>query len=197
MAFYLVDYENVTTDGLQGIDWRTSADEIIIFYSEHADRLSFDLHQRINESKAQITYIKVAACKKNALDFQLVTYLGYLIARHPNDSFYIISKDNGFQNVVNFWADRNVTVTQLGALDELPQVSKEPKQPKKEKAQSSPKKDKLQSQVEKIFADSETSALVVDCLRRSKSKQELHNNLAAAFRTDDVGAYYKQVKQLL
>ena len=87
MAFYLVDYENVNTEGLQGVEQLTAADEVIIFYSEHADRLTFDLHRRLNESKAQIHYFKVGACKKNALDFQLVSYLGYLIAQNSGQSF--------------------------------------------------------------------------------------------------------------
>ena len=65
MAFYLVDYENVNTEGLQGVEQLTAADEVIIFYSEHADRLTFDLHRRLNESKAQIHYFKLGACKKN------------------------------------------------------------------------------------------------------------------------------------
>ena len=40
---------------------------------------------------------------KNALDFQLSTYLGYLIHEAKDSYFYIISKDNGFKHVVDFW----------------------------------------------------------------------------------------------
>ena len=39
---------------------------------------------------------------KNALDFQLVTFLGYLIAKEKADSYYIISRDTGFQSAVLF-----------------------------------------------------------------------------------------------
>ena len=37
------------------------------------------------------------------LDFQLVTYLGYLIAQDPTGQYLIISYDRGFEYVVNFW----------------------------------------------------------------------------------------------
>lgn len=184
MTFYLVDYENVNTEGLQGVEHLTAADEIIIFYSEHADRLTFDLHRRLNESKAQIHYFKVDACKKNALDFQLVSYLGYLIAQNEGQAFYIISRDTGFQSVVRFWSEQQIAVAQIGELQPVQQP---------EQAQ----KDPLQQQVEALFADAALAAVVLDCLRRSKDKQELHNLLAAKLRNDGVGAIYKKVKQLL
>lgn len=114
MAFYLVDYENVNTEGMQGVELLSAVDEVIIFYSHYADRLTFDLHQRINLSQAAVQYIKVDACKKNGLDFQLVTYLGYLIARTPESNFYIVSKDNGFQSVVQFWEDRQIARVPVG-----------------------------------------------------------------------------------
>lgn len=42
MAFYLVDYENVNIDGMLGVEQLAATDEVIVFYSEHADRLTFD-----------------------------------------------------------------------------------------------------------------------------------------------------------
>ena len=184
MAFYLVDYENVNTEGLQGVEQLTAADEVIIFYSEHADRLTFDLHRRLNESKAQIHYIKVGACKKYALDFQLVSYLGYLIAQNSGQSFYIISHDTGFQSVVRFWSEQQITVVQTGELQPVQQPAQAPKDP-------------LQQQVEALFADAGLATVVLDCLQRSKNKQELHNLLAAKLRNDGVGDIYKKVKHLL
>lgn len=182
MAFYLVDYENVNTEGMQGVELLSAVDEVIIFYSHYADRLTFDLHQRINLSQAAVQYIKVDACKKNGLDFQLVTYLGYLIARTPESNFYIVSKDNGFQSVVQFWEERQIAVSQLDSITA---------------AGDCRKRDTMEQQIENLFADSATARRVADCLRKSRSKQELHNYLAAAFRTDEAGKYYHKVKHLL
>ena len=69
MAFYLVDYENVNIDGMLGVEQLAATDEVIVFYSEHADRLTFDLHQRINASDAQVSYVKVGSCKKECVGF--------------------------------------------------------------------------------------------------------------------------------
>jgi hypothetical protein len=55
------------------------------------------------ECPAQIEYREVLVGGHNALDFQLVTYLGYLIAKDPMGQYLIISYDRGFEYVVNFW----------------------------------------------------------------------------------------------
>ena len=99
----MIDYENVKTGGLNGISRLTSEDRVIIFYSENANRLTFDLHRRLMECPAQIEYREVTVGGHNALDFQLVTYLGYLIAQNPTGQYLIISYDRGFEYVVNFW----------------------------------------------------------------------------------------------
>ena len=103
MAIYMIDYENVKTGGLNGISRLTAEDRVIIFYSENANRLTFDLHRRLMECPAQIEYREVTVGGHNALDFQLVTYLGYLIAQNPTGQYLIISYDRGFEYVVNFW----------------------------------------------------------------------------------------------
>lgn len=51
---------------------------------------------------------------KNALDFQLATYLGYLICEqqregiHPN--YFIVTKDNGFTSLMVYWKAQGVPV---------------------------------------------------------------------------------------
>lgn len=108
MTYYLIDYENTGENGLRGITELQEDACIVIFYSENADKISFDMHQKLIECKAAIEYRKISTGKRNALDFQLSTYLGYLIARCENDAFYIVSKDNGYRVVVDFWKDRQV-----------------------------------------------------------------------------------------
>ena len=79
MAYYLIDFENVKSRGMEGVELLTEEDTVCIFYSDNADSMTFDLHRKLNETKANIIYHKVAVGTKNALDFQLATYLGYLI----------------------------------------------------------------------------------------------------------------------
>ena len=113
MNYYLVDYENVKSHGLDGITSLDSSDVLVIFYSENADSLTFGLHRRLNESKAKISYQKVDVGTKNALDFQLATYLGYLVRDNEGQesSHYIVTKDQGFTSLVNYWKKRKINVS--------------------------------------------------------------------------------------
>lgn len=103
MATYLIDYENVKSEGIKGIAQLSEEDRVVIFYSHNADTITFEAMDMIFNSKAQISKYKILCGGKNALDFQLSTYLGYLIHEAKDSYFYIISKDNGFKHVVDFW----------------------------------------------------------------------------------------------
>ena len=103
MSIYLIDYENTNADGLNGVSRLTAKDRVVIFYSENADRMTFGLHRRLNEAAAGIEYKKVEVGGHNALDFQLATYLGWLIAQNPHESYCIVSNDKGFEWLASFW----------------------------------------------------------------------------------------------
>ena len=115
MNYFLIDYENVNTNGFRGITSLSEKDRVIVFYSEKAETMTFGLHRRLNESKAEISFQKVPIGSKNTLDFQLCTYLGYLIGQNeqPGDMYYIVSCDQSFALVSGYWARRKVSVTLL------------------------------------------------------------------------------------
>ena len=128
MSTYLIDFENMRCEGLMGIEELSSADQVTIFYSNSADSLSFEMHQKILSSKAHIEYFKLNKGGKNALDFQLTSYLGYLIGKDNDDAYYIISKDTGFDFAIKFCSENlkkeNFTVTRLSHIkDALTQPS--------------------------------------------------------------------------
>jgi hypothetical protein len=108
MDYYLIDYENTGENGLKGITELPEDSCVVIFYSENADKISFDMHQKFCICKTKLEFRKINTGRKNALDFQLSTYLGYLIAKSEEDRYYIVSKDNGYRSVVDFWRDKKV-----------------------------------------------------------------------------------------
>ncbi len=106
MAVYLVDFENVSSAGLSGIQKLTKEDKVYIFYTVNASNMSFAAHMNLLSSPAEVTYYNVASGGKNALDFQLASFLGYLICQGKEKKFCIISNDRGFEYVKTFW-ERN------------------------------------------------------------------------------------------
>lgn len=103
MRSFLVDFENVKSKGLVGIDQLGSDDHVVIFYSENSDTISFDMHCSVMRAAASVEYMKVNVGGKNALDFQLSTLLGYMVAQQNNSHIFIISNDKGFDKLHDFW----------------------------------------------------------------------------------------------
>ena len=118
MACFLIDYENNDANMLEGVSLLglKRNDEIILFYSESASHLTMNLHTELERCQAKKLYIEVEAGKKNALDFQLVSYLGSCIKEFPKKKYYIVSKDGGFNCVCKFWAKRKVDVKRIDKL---------------------------------------------------------------------------------
>lgn len=103
MRSFLVDFENVKSKGLVGIDQLGSDDHVVIFYSENSDTISFEMHCSVMRAAASVEYMKVNVGGKNALDFQLSTLLGYMVAQQNNSHIFVISNDKGFDKLHDFW----------------------------------------------------------------------------------------------
>lgn len=102
MAIYLVDYENVYIEGLQGIEQLTEADTLHIFYTQNRCGLTFGLYEQLLACKAKVLLKEVSVSLKNnepvknALDIQLMMFTGYLIGAGQTEQLYIVSKDKDF-----------------------------------------------------------------------------------------------------
>ena len=100
MRLFLIDYENVNSAGLHGIGQAEPDDRFILFYSREANTLSFEIMDEMIGANIMPERVCLEHSGKNALDFQLVTFLGYLIAKEKADTYYIISRDSGFRDPV-------------------------------------------------------------------------------------------------
>lgn len=132
MKYYLVDSENVNDNWLMLLDMAEPKDEIIVFYTKNSPHMAYSSVIKLLESNR---YIKFEECHEgnNGLDFQLISYMGYLMKNDElDDSEYIImSNDTGFDPVVHFWKDRNFPVNRINVnycKSHLRQQSLEPTQ---------------------------------------------------------------------
>lgn len=113
---YMIDFENVHDEGFCGIETLSPNDKVVVFYGNLNKMISLDAHLSVLQSKAQIENLQLGKSAKNYLDFQLVTYLGYLLGTGNYKTVYIVSKDTGFDSVVDFWNARNITIERRPAI---------------------------------------------------------------------------------
>lgn len=101
---FLVDTENVSLEALAHANRLSEEDMIILFVTRMTNICQFkDENIKKLNTKANILKIHVITGTKNSLDFQLVSYLGFIIGEHKNEDnmYYIISRDKGFLSAIN------------------------------------------------------------------------------------------------
>lgn len=100
---FLIDFENVKSAGLNGLEKLSEGDHVIVLYSVNSNTISFEMHQKIMQSKATVDYYQIRRGGKNSLDFQLASLLGYLVKSEEYSHLYIVSNDSGFEVLRDFW----------------------------------------------------------------------------------------------
>ena len=74
MRIFYIDYENVRTEGLRGIDKIDTKTKVFLVCGINDCIRLIDVNY-IMKSKAKLEILPVQTGKKDALDFQLVTHL--------------------------------------------------------------------------------------------------------------------------
>lgn len=122
---FLVDSENVNDNWLMLFDMADEDDEIVVFYTKKSPHMSYMSVIRLIENNK--INIRFEECYEgtNALDFQLVSYMGYLMgcggacsenecdaasAETGADEYIIMSNDTGYDPAVRFWKDKGCAV---------------------------------------------------------------------------------------
>ncbi len=126
MTHYFIDGENVGMRFTDIVKRLGSGDEILFFYTENNQNTGIPVSV-IDEITRKDATFKAVRCfaGSNALDFQLVSYLGYAAAKSSGDVFIICSDDGGYDPVVQFWKERGLPVSRVSsegheAKDEKP-----------------------------------------------------------------------------
>lgn len=134
MTYYLIDYENVKGEGLNGCSGLSKTDHIIIFFTRNAMKIS--MSEIADHGKAELEMIEVPSGKQSA-DMHIASYMAYLAGSSCEEPcrVVIISQDADFDNVIDFWKRRigldACRVHQISDARPAPSEEKKKVQPKK------------------------------------------------------------------
>lgn len=138
--YYLIDTENVGDRWYKLIEKLQKKDRVISFYTQnHSKRMEKCLFKQVRNNK--ILWIECTA-GSNALDYQLIGVLSYLIAKHPKSSFCIYSNDKDYKSTVDFWQSQGVDISQKEF-----EVTKNKKSKQKKTEQNKVEKQEIQDKV--------------------------------------------------
>lgn len=204
MRIYLIDYENVGYAGLSGIKELNADDSVYIFYSDQIKTIPFDVSIELCSTKAKVEFIKTKKSGKNYLDFQLTTFLGYLICKNENCALYIISKDTGFDSAVDFWSERGIKIKRKECIQTKHTVIKavvtETSAISKKSLSTADfteeYRKKLRTAVKEENLSSISYSVIYKAIVGSENKTELHNALVKAFNNSKGSSIYKLIKAI-
>lgn len=110
--YYLIDTENVGDRWIEFIGEMKEEDIFIVFYTKNHSKMLEEcyLAQRYN---TQIRWVECLS-GNNALDYQLMGVLSYLIASHTDVKYSIYSNDKDYQDVIDFWKQQGVDISRVG-----------------------------------------------------------------------------------
>lgn len=180
---FLVDYENVNSGGLKGIDNLSASDKVLCFYREN-DTLNFSTLKKLEKTKASKEYILVNAKTKNAVDFQIVACLGAMSAKNPEEKYFIISNDGGYDVAIDYLCKNQGAKS----ISRCPRIS----------VCQNDDVYTTQSEVEKLVPKyAHKAAEIAEIIDNYKTKSAINNNLMKLFTSEEVGEIYKKIKPLL
>lgn len=202
MKHYFIDFENVHSDGLNGIETIETGSNVRVLYSDNCKNISLEVLEKATKNQ-----VVLSACKtmvgKNALDFQLATLLGYVIGSNTekDDEFIIVSKDTGFDAVVEFWKQQNIKITRLCSLEEKPEntpIKKETKKAAKQKKAASDITQTTKEELVKYISKKEYSDEVLKIVNSYKTRTAINNGLVKLYKdSGKAGNLYNKMKPLL
>jgi len=105
--YFMIDYENVRTAGMRGVEYLCPSDHVLLFYSGSVPNMQKRLLDAIKKSGCEFEAYKLVQIRKNGLDFYIGARLGEIFGQGCKDVAVIVSKDKGYEALIDYWAKRS------------------------------------------------------------------------------------------
>lgn len=115
--YVLIDYENVQPKDIEALNKEHY--KVIVFHGSNQANVKFELAQAMHEMGDRADYIKIDGNGKNALDFHIAFYIGLLVVENPKSSFYIISKDTGYDPLIRHLKSKEISACRSADINEM------------------------------------------------------------------------------
>lgn len=107
---YIVDTENKHKSYVSELDRVGAEDDVIVFQTGVDPKINMSMLNKIMQCKGRILFENGFIGTANALDMQISTLMGFLISCDAYEHYIIVSKDNGFLRLADYWKSHGVSV---------------------------------------------------------------------------------------
>lgn len=116
--YVLIDFENVQPKNLEILNHHPF--RVFVFVGSNQTKVPFDLASAMQSLGNSAQYIKIAGAGKNALDFHIAYYIGEFVSKEPDAYFHIISRDTGFDPLIQHLKSKKIKIQRENDLAEIP-----------------------------------------------------------------------------
>jgi PIN domain len=113
----LIDYENVQVKSLALL--RGEQFRVRVFLGKTNTKIHTELAIALQRLGERAEYITLESSGSNALDFHIAYYLGVLVTADPTAHFHIISKDKGFDPLIQHLKSRAVHAARATSIEAM------------------------------------------------------------------------------
>jgi hypothetical protein len=116
--YLLLDYENIHPKNLSLLSGHPF--KVLVFAGTNQTKVPLELAAALQPLGKDVQYITISGSGRNALDFHIAFSIGELSKEDPEACFYIISKDKGFDPLIEHARKKNIHVSRLESIADIP-----------------------------------------------------------------------------
>lgn len=118
--YILIDYENVQPESITGLQHEQF--HLVLFVGPHQTKIPIELAISMQTMGERARYVRMSGQGSNALDFHIAFYIGALAAADSKAYFHIVTKDTGFDPLLQHLKAREICIRRYTSLEEIPLV---------------------------------------------------------------------------
>lgn len=118
--YVLIDFENVQPESLECL--AHDHFKLLVFVGASQTKLPFELAASLQQLGPKAEYVKISGNGSNALDFHIAYYVGQLAAADCSAYFHIVSKDRGFDPLIQHLKSKKIFAGRVSAISDIPLI---------------------------------------------------------------------------
>lgn len=118
--YVLIDYESVQPEALAALE--AEHFKVFVYVGANQAKVTFEAAAAMQKMGSRAEYIKISGNGPNALDFHIAFYIGQLSSVDPTAYFHIISKDTGFDPLIQHLKTKKMFAARWRDVSDIPLV---------------------------------------------------------------------------
>ncbi len=120
VKYVLVDFENVQPKNLELLGKHPFT--VLVFIGANQSKFPRYFVIAMQALGKAARYVEIEGSGPNALDFHIAYYIGELAGESPRAKFYVVSKDKGFDPLLRHLEGKNIAVSRVSDIAEIPEL---------------------------------------------------------------------------